>query len=154
MTCIDLRPWADRNRYRHRIEEGGDDSAWSVEVECFRGLIYPWGEGDLLAFTDTRGVRAQLLALDPAVLLHQCGDAEAVVRFPSRLLHEVAAILQPKRKGGRPGHAPSVDARSRGLAAIAAARAGDVSLPLETEPGATRATVDDPQAIPTERRAA
>ncbi len=98
MDCYDLRPWADARRYRWRFEEGGDETAWSAEVVCRRGKLYPFGGDDLLAWTDTRGVRAELLGLDPAVTPHQTGDREAVVRFPSRLLDRVAAVLRPRRR--------------------------------------------------------
>jgi len=105
MECI--RPWAKEHRYKFRLEESyraetdsaeRGDGRWYVEILCRRGLIYPWGEDDLLAFTQVRGILGDLLALDPQVKVHQRGHGEAVVRFPSRLLDRVAAVLVPRTK--------------------------------------------------------
>ncbi len=94
LDCIDLRSWALKSRgFDYQLEEGGDETGWSVEVPCRRGLIYPYGGDDLLAWTDSRGKSRFLLALDSAVKVHQRGDEEFVVRFPFRLLDRVARIL-------------------------------------------------------------
>jgi hypothetical protein len=39
-----------------------------------------------------------LLALDPAVTVHQRGDLEGVVRFPAALLEAVARVVRPRRR--------------------------------------------------------
>jgi hypothetical protein len=106
-----------------------------VEILCKHGLIYPWSERDLLAYTATRGVKARLLALDPAVRMHQHGDTEAVVRFPEAVLDRVAEIRRPRRSGSRTP--PSAEARARGLRAIAERRAKHVIKTLESPSGGT-----------------
>jgi hypothetical protein len=74
--CVDLREVARARGWRWRLEESykaerdaatRGDGRWYVVILCKHGLIYPWGERDLLAYTATRGVKARLLALDPAV---------------------------------------------------------------------------------------
>ena len=104
---LDLRPWARARRYRVRLEASfshesdngarGDGRAY-VEVVCRRGLIYPYDGTELLAWTSTRGILGRLRALDPGVRVCQAGDLEAAVRFPSRLLDAVAAVLRPRRR--------------------------------------------------------
>lgn len=125
MTCIDLRAWADKHRYRWRLEESykaekdpeaRGDGCWYVEVMCKYGLIYPWGEGDLLAFTDAMRILPQLLALE-GVKVHQRGNGEAVVRFPERVLPHIARLLRPRRRGVGPPGGPPIEARKRGLRA-------------------------------------
>ena len=107
MGCIDLRPWADAHRYRWRFEESyraerepatRGDGRWYVEVLCRRGMIYPAGSDELIAYTATRGVLRKLLELDAAVGVHQHGDSEAAVRFPVALLDAVAGVLRPRRR--------------------------------------------------------
>jgi len=104
---FDLRPWAAARRYRVRLDESfdheadaatrGDGRAY-VEVPGRRGTLYPLGPTNVAAWTATRGVLAALLALDPAVQIHQRGEAEAVVRFPAPLLDAVAAVIRPRRR--------------------------------------------------------
>jgi hypothetical protein len=127
---VDLRELARVRRWRWRFEESYQaerdpetrgDGRWYVEILCHRGRIYPWGEQDLLVYTSTRGVKELLLALDPAVRMHQHGDTEAVVRFPEALLDRVAEIMRPKRMGGG-GSGPALEARARGLRALAERR--------------------------------
>lgn len=110
VDCIDLRETARPRRWRWRFEESYQaeqdpavrgDGRWYVEIICRRGLIYPAGGDDLLAFTDVRGVARELRALGPEVRPHQSGDGETVVRFPSRLLDRVAEVLRPLRLPGR-----------------------------------------------------
>jgi hypothetical protein len=105
--CVDLRPLARARRWRWRFEESYQaerdlatrgDGRWYVEVLCRRGMIYPAGGDQLIAYTDTRGVLRKLLALDPALRVHQHGDAEASVRFPVALLDAVAGVLRPRRR--------------------------------------------------------
>jgi hypothetical protein len=74
-----------------------------------------------------RGVKELLLALDPAVRMHQHGDTEAVVKFPEALLDCVAEIMRPRRSGSRTP--PSAEARARGLRAIAERRESTSSRP-------------------------
>ena len=106
-SIFDLRPWAKARRFRTRMEgsfhhetdrEARGDGRGYVEVVCHRGLIYPYNSAELLAWTSTRGVLAELLALDSMVRLRQRGDSEAVVRFPARLLDAVAGVLRPRRR--------------------------------------------------------
>jgi hypothetical protein len=78
-------------------EARGDGRAY-VEVDCHRGLIYSYNSVELLAWTSTRGVLAELVGLDPAVRVRQRGDLEVVVRFPARLLDAVAHVLRPRRR--------------------------------------------------------
>lgn len=110
MNCIDLRPWADVHRYRWRYEESckaerdtetRGDGSWYVEVICWKGLLYSWGDDELTAYTASPRVWRSLLALDPSLRRGQTGDRERTVRFPSRLLDQVAEILRPKRLQGR-----------------------------------------------------
>jgi hypothetical protein len=71
-VCIDLRPWADAKRYRWRLEESyhaekperRGDGRWYVEILCQRGLIYPKGGDEILAFTSQRmhGIACSSLA--------------------------------------------------------------------------------------------
>lgn len=106
-ALFDLRLWAKARRFRTRMEEShfnegqaevrGDGREY-VEVVCRRGLIYSFNSVELLAWTSTRGVLAELLAADPIVRVHQRGDLEAVVRFPVRLLDVVATVLRPRRR--------------------------------------------------------
>src|SRR5262249_24767729 len=56
--CVDLRPWAEANRYRLKESYQAENNAhvkgdgrWFVEVLCQRGPIYPAGGVDLAAFT-------------------------------------------------------------------------------------------------------
>lgn len=104
---MDLQPWAKANRYRYRLEESykpennlhvRGDERWFIEVLCSRGLIYPAGGSDLLAFTQSRNTWRALLELGPDVRPHQVGDKEKVCRFPFTLLNEVAAIMRPRRR--------------------------------------------------------
>ena len=102
-TCIDLREWAKKHRYRWRYEDGyrsgTDDDEWFVEVVCRYGLIYPKGGNTLLVYA-TRGVKRHISRLI-GVEHHQWdGDAE-VFRFPAERLDEVAAVLKPKRLRGK-----------------------------------------------------
>ena len=69
-----------------------------MEVPCLRGKLYPVGVATVGAWTSTRGVLTELLALDPAVYVRQRGDSEAVVAFPPPLLDAVAGILRPRRR--------------------------------------------------------
>jgi hypothetical protein len=137
MNCADLRAWAREHRYHWRYEESRAcevdrgaraDDPWYAEVPCRRGTLYPLG-GDLVAaHTSTQGMRAKLLAVDSRVTVHQSGDHETVVRFPSGLLDAVAKVLRPRRLRGRAGFVPSVETRSKGLAAIGTARGVPPSL--------------------------
>ena len=106
-VLFDLRPWAKARRYRMRLEASfahesdpearGDGRAY-VEVPGRRGVLYPLGADTIGAWTSTRGVLAELLAADPAVRVHQRGDLEAVVRFPSSLLDAIALAIRPRRR--------------------------------------------------------
>ena len=103
MDCYDLRPWAlQHDGYDYRYEESfkvetdeavRGDGRWYVELICRRGIVYPYGGDDLLAYVSSIRLLPKLLAIDPAVSRHQVGDEEAVVRFPSRLLDRVATYL-------------------------------------------------------------
>ena len=110
LDCVDLRPWANNNRYRWRFEESfraerdpelRDDSRWYVEVLCRRGLLYPHGDDLVCAWVESSYARRELLRLDPSIQPRQLGDSETTFLFPSRLLDAVAAVLRPKRKPGR-----------------------------------------------------
>jgi len=105
--CINLRPWAEANRYRYRLEESykaensahvRGDGRWFVEILCKRGFIYSCGGGELCAFTASRHAWQALLELGSKINPHQAGDRERVCRFPLELLGEVARILQPRRR--------------------------------------------------------
>jgi hypothetical protein len=102
---VDLRPWARANRYRFRLEESfkaesnthvRGDGRWYVEILCQRGLIYPKGGNEILAFATSTDAWQSLLEL--GCKPHQVGDKERVCRFPVELLDEVAAILRPRRR--------------------------------------------------------
>jgi hypothetical protein len=103
MTCVDLRAWAKRHRYRWRYEEsyGAEkaenrgDGRWFVEIPCRYGLIYPHGGEMLLAYC-TRGTKRHLARL--GFQHHQTDGNNEVFRFPADRLDEVAAILKPKRR--------------------------------------------------------
>jgi hypothetical protein len=103
--CIDLRPWAEKNRYRWRYEDGfsatmsPQETPWFVEVVCHHGLIYPKGGNTLLAYTKS-GLKREIRAL-PGVEHHQTDDKNEVFRFPLEQLEAVAALLKPKRLPGR-----------------------------------------------------
>ncbi len=107
MGCVDLRPWADGNRYRRHLEESykaesnghvRGDGRWFVEILCQRGaLIYPYGGLDLLAYV-SRGLVSNVAGLGPDIRLHQYDGGARVFRFPVSRLEEVAAILKPRRR--------------------------------------------------------
>jgi hypothetical protein len=108
MDCVDLRPICKERRWRYRLEESfkaekdpreREQVAWYVEVLCQHGLIYPWGEEDLLAWTKGPVIRGKLGQLD--LKRHQSGDGEAVFRFHKDRLDEVAAILRPRMRAVR-----------------------------------------------------
>ena len=131
MTVFDLRAWADAHRYRWTLEESfaaetdpaeRADVSWFVEVLCHRGKLYAIGQDTVGAWTATRGVLGELLAVDPLVRVRQRGDGEAVVAFPSRLLGAVSRVLKPRQK--RP--APSTEVIARGLEALREHRAAAV----------------------------
>ena len=134
MDCVDLRPIAKANRWKWHFEESWKaekdpaaraEGSWYVELLCKRGLIYPAGGSDLLAYVPRHELLRQLLEIGPVVKIHQEGDREAVVRFDVSLLEQVAVVLRPKRL--RPaGTAPSPEARAKGLAAIRQKLGGDV----------------------------
>lgn len=149
VDLFDLRPWARAHRYQVRLEEShtaeqdpearGDDRAY-IEVGCHRGLIYSYDTVELLAWTSTRGVLAELLALDPTVRVHQRGDVEADVRFPARLLDAVAAVLRPKRLPGRSANADDLARLAR-----TGFRAGLQG--CQDAPGRDGVAADDPAAV-------
>ena len=106
-ALFDLQAWATARRYRINYDESfraeADPSVRAdgrdyAEVPGERGTLYALGPDTVGAWTSTRGVLAELLALGPAVVIHQRGDLEAVVRFPSRLLEAVAGIIRPRRR--------------------------------------------------------
>jgi hypothetical protein len=103
--CIDLREWANDHRYRFRLEESykaesnthiRGDGRWFVEILCKRGLIYPKGGREILAFTKSTDAWKSLLKI--GVQPHQVGDRERIAWFLPELLDQVAAILRPKRR--------------------------------------------------------
>jgi hypothetical protein len=105
MGCVDLRPWAKANRCRYRLEESykaednmhvRGDGRWFVEILCKRGLIYPKGGREILAFSTSTDAWKSLL--DLGCTPHQTGDKERVCKFPIELLDQVAAILRPRRR--------------------------------------------------------
>jgi hypothetical protein len=106
-ACIDLRPWAKANRFRWHYEESyhaerpenRGDGRWFVEVLCKYGLIYPKGEGMLLAYASP-GMKSKIRDIRADVVHHQSDGNSEVFRFPLSRLDEVAAILKPKRLGG------------------------------------------------------
>jgi hypothetical protein len=144
---FDLRPWAKAHRFRTRMEdsyahetdpETRADGQGYVEVVCRRGLIYPFDQITLLAWTSTRGVLPHLLALDSEVRVHQAGDLEAVVRFPVRLLDAVAAVLRPlRRRTLDPARARAIGARTafRGAQAHEDALEGHRAAPTGSDTG-------------------
>ena len=100
-TCIDLRSWANTHRYRWRWEESrqaGEDDPFLVEIPCKRGLIYPKGGDDILAFTVSFDAWRSMLEI--GVKPKRVGDKEREGMFPVELLDQVAAILRPKRLPG------------------------------------------------------
>jgi hypothetical protein len=106
--CVDLRPWAKTNRYCFQLEESYQvesdghvkgDRRWFVEIVCRRGLIYPFGGLDLVAFTESIHGWRELLKVE-GVGYTQESSGEFRCRFPIDRLDEVAAILKPKRLPG------------------------------------------------------
>ncbi len=102
-TCIDLREWAGK-RYKWRFEESykaekdasvRGDGRWYVEILCKRGLIYPYGDNDLLAYAKGNAP-AELRRL--GLKVHQSGDRESTFRFPVERLDEVAKVLQVRSR--------------------------------------------------------
>jgi len=69
-----------------------------VEILCKRGLIYPKGGLEILAFTTSADAWRSLLEI--GVMPKRIGDKEKEGVFPVDLLDDVAAILRPKRLGG------------------------------------------------------
>jgi hypothetical protein len=121
-ALFDLRSWAKARRFRVQLDPSFDheadlavrgDGRSYIEVPGQRGMLYSLGADAIGAWTDTRGVLAELLAPDPAIVVHQRGDAEAVVRFPSRLLDAVAQVIRPLRIPGRPATAEDRDRLAR-----------------------------------------
>lgn len=102
LVCFDLRPWAQKHRYRWSYEEGYgpgniDDDPWFVEVICRYGKIYPYNSDMLLAYSNL-GVKRKVRNISKLIEHHQWdGDAE-VFRFPIEFLEQVAKILKPRRR--------------------------------------------------------
>lgn len=149
--CLDLRTIARPRRWRWRLEESykaeqdsavRGDGRWYVEILCKRGLIYPWGEDDLVAFTGVRGTAERLLALDPAVRRCQSGDRENTLRFPSCLLDRVAEVMEPRvKRAGRPLSAAMREGLKRWSQSRKSALGSTIASPddLEVGSGALRA---------------
>jgi hypothetical protein len=99
-TCIDLRPWADRHRFRWRWEESrqlGNEDPFYVEVLCKYGMIYPKGGNILLAYSSA-GMKQRIRREIEGAEHHQWDGHAEVFRFPAEKLDEVAAILQPRKR--------------------------------------------------------
>ena len=103
--CVDLREWGRIHRYKFRLEElykaetdphVKGDARWFVEILCQRGLIYPKGGLELLAFTVSTDAWRSLLEL--GCTPHQVGDRERACCFDLALLDPVAAVLRPKKR--------------------------------------------------------
>ena len=103
-SCVDLRPICEARRWRWRYDDPSitgrtDDAAWHVEVLCRNGLIYPFGDDDLLMCVEGHPkMPSRIRTLGPSIRPHQ---GSVVFRFPARLLHNVADVLKPKRLSGR-----------------------------------------------------
>ncbi|MBN2371770.1 MAG: hypothetical protein JXO72_14910 [Vicinamibacteria bacterium] len=145
--CVDLREIAKARRWRWRYEasykaeknpEVRGDGRWYVELVCRRGTVYPYGGDELAAFTDVKNVRNELLAI-AGVMSHQVGDGESTVRFPVRLLDQVAGVLHPRH---RRMLAPE---RARAIGAKTAFRGVQIDKPPQES---TIAAQDDPKATP------
>ena len=103
--CVNLRIWAKAHRYRYRLEESykaedgmhvRGDGRWFVEILCRRGLIYPKGGRELLAFTTSTDAWRSLVEIGVKPI--RVGDKEREGEFPVELLDQVAAILKPRRR--------------------------------------------------------
>ena len=122
-NCIDLRPIAKKKRWRWRYEESfkveraenRGDGRWYVEILCKYGLIYPFSETHLAAYTRSRLKIGEILPFHrPISGWATRGTGEARVVFELERLDEVAAILMPRMKRqGRPPTQASLDALRR-----------------------------------------
>ena len=98
LECFDLKPWAERRRYRWKWEESrqmGDDDPYFIEILCKYGMIYPMGGDTLLAYAN-EGIKRHLVKM--GVDHHQYDGNNEVFRFPVAKLDEVAAVIKPKKR--------------------------------------------------------
>jgi hypothetical protein len=110
---------------RWRVQDDGSrDGDASAEVLCRRGLLYPYQpapgqpETRFVAFTAaSTAIRAALLAVPGAQREQgspvQREGSELAVSYPLAALDAVAAILKPKRLGGRAATAEDRERLSR-----------------------------------------
>jgi len=105
--CVNLKAWAEANRYRYRLEESykaesnmhiKGDGRWYAEVLCRSGFIYSYGGTDLLAYAKPGRAVKELSTLWPEVTPHQTDGKARVFKFPIRQLNAVAKIMSIKRR--------------------------------------------------------
>ena len=82
--------------WSHETEGMEGARPWSYELRGKRGVVYPAGGDDLIAYADKPGA---IRAMDGMGLTcRQRGDGEASYRFPAHRLEEVATALLLKKK--------------------------------------------------------
>lgn len=93
----DLRAFADRYTVR---DDGTQDPPWSLEIPGNLGAIFQHDDcGRLAVLAHSTAAIRRLSELGLKAV--QRGDCEAVFVFDPRLLDQVAAIIQAKRKQRR-----------------------------------------------------
>ena len=78
--------------------------AWTLELVCVKGTIYPHGGSLLQAYTARSRTRRLLKAL-PCVRVHQDGDLETAV-LDVRDFVAVASVMKPRKRRPPPASLP------------------------------------------------
>jgi hypothetical protein len=102
-TCINL---LDRLGTRYRVSFDPSRAAdhprtadpWEMQIQCERGVIFPFG-GDLLAVeVDGRAVTISRLRSLSCCRVHQEGERDATFLFGIPDFGTVAAVVRPRRR--------------------------------------------------------
>ncbi len=104
--CVDLRAtFAGQFRFAwdpsyeaERPDRRAIEAPWLTVIPGKHGKIFPWGGRVLAAYSNTRGVRTVLEALEGGTVRQGGGECrEVIVSFDVDLIETVAAILGSKR---------------------------------------------------------
>jgi hypothetical protein len=79
------------------VDTDRETRLWCYRIPCKYGFISVHGPATLAAWTGSPKMVAKLVALD-GVRVHQQGDREIRVLFPSERLDAVAELLRARRK--------------------------------------------------------
>ncbi len=152
--CVDLRTtFAGQFRFAwdpsyeaERPDRRAIEAPWLTVIPGKHGKIFPWGGRLLAAYSNTRGVRTVLEALEGATVRQGGGECrEVIVSFDVDLIETVAAILGSKR----PRTPPTPEQRTAIIERTRAfrfkrGRPGENS--TSTTPDSTNAPADEDQA--------